>query len=496
MNLRHLSIFLSWTIICILPALQAQDLNDGLVAYYPFNGNANDESGNGRNGVEHGGISPSNDRAGNPNAAYGLDGANDHIRGPVFPDSDSFSASVWLEVNVESADRQFIFHDGNSTSGRDCFAEIRNGELWFGTKDNDDLKVPQTSVALDRWHHLTCIADAPNNTKSIWLNGTKVAENINWTGTANVGFHDAFTLGAYHGGGTDHYFSGRLDDIRIYNRALSEEDVAALYELETWDHTDGLVAYYPFNGNADDESGNSLHGVPTDTILTPDRNGVPDSAYQFQPHVDSQIRIADDPLLNFDDQFTVSYWAKFDETWTFHQESLIYKFDLGSLRGWHFGADQNDAQNGAQKYRYALQVGEAGNAIPSAFEIVDFATISGWHHVTGVLRDSTIEFYLDGVLVASSSGPANVHNVANDLIIGGALCILYQEPISVTWTTSAFTIVRFRKKKSPHSTNWRKPQPDLSPEEATADALNDSLELCGQCPRGCRAGPSKASPTG
>ena len=54
MNLRHLSIFLSWTIICILPALQAQDLNDGLVAYYPFNDNADDESGNGNDGTAEG----------------------------------------------------------------------------------------------------------------------------------------------------------------------------------------------------------------------------------------------------------------------------------------------------------------------------------------------------------------------------------------------------------------------------------------------------------
>ena len=187
------------------------------------------------------------------------------------------------------------------------------------------------------------------------------------------------------------------------------------------DLNDGLVAYYPFNGNANDESGNSLHGVPTNTVLTADRNGTPNSAYQFQPDVDSQIRIADNPLLNFDDQFTVSYWAKFDGTWTYHQESLVYKFQLGSRRGWHFGVDQNDSQNGPQKYRYAFQIGEGGGPIPDSFEILDFASISGWHHVTGVLRNSMIEFYLDGVLVASSPGPATVPNVATDMIFGGAV---------------------------------------------------------------------------
>ena len=78
-------------------------------------------------------------------------------------------------------------------------------------------------------------------------------------------------------------FKGSIDDIRIYNRALSEAEVAALYELESTPHhvqltakvegrgkvlldgeaitsADGLVAYYPFNGNANDESWNGNNG--------------------------------------------------------------------------------------------------------------------------------------------------------------------------------------------------------------------------------------------
>ena len=64
------------------------------------------------------------------------------------------------------------------------------------------------------------------------------------------------------------YFEGRIDDVRIYNRALSEEEVADLYELEKPKPTNekvtletGLIAYYPFNGNANDESGNGNDGT-------------------------------------------------------------------------------------------------------------------------------------------------------------------------------------------------------------------------------------------
>jgi hypothetical protein len=64
------------------------DLNNGLVAYYPFNGNANDESGNGKNGTVSGAVLTS-DRFGNLISAYIFDGTNDYISAnPVLPISN------------------------------------------------------------------------------------------------------------------------------------------------------------------------------------------------------------------------------------------------------------------------------------------------------------------------------------------------------------------------------------------------------------------------
>jgi hypothetical protein len=53
-------------------------LNDGLVAYYPFNGNANDKSGNGNHGTVHG-ATLTEDRFGNADSAYNFDGVYDYI---------------------------------------------------------------------------------------------------------------------------------------------------------------------------------------------------------------------------------------------------------------------------------------------------------------------------------------------------------------------------------------------------------------------------------
>ena len=55
-------------------------LSDGLVAYYPFNGNVNDGSGNGHNGILNGTPVLSSDRFGNANSAYSFSGTSDYIQ--------------------------------------------------------------------------------------------------------------------------------------------------------------------------------------------------------------------------------------------------------------------------------------------------------------------------------------------------------------------------------------------------------------------------------
>jgi hypothetical protein len=81
-------------------------------------------------------------------------------------------------------------------------------------------------------------------------------------------------------------FKGQLDDIAIFNRALTQEEITALYtgtpitqNLPSYLPKDGLVGYWPFNGNANDESGNENHGTVNGAILASDRNGKNNSCY-------------------------------------------------------------------------------------------------------------------------------------------------------------------------------------------------------------------------
>src|SRR5689334_10454257 len=73
--------------------------------------------------------------------------------------------------------------------------------------------------------------------------------------------------------------------------------------------TQGLMAYYPFNGNANDASGNANHPSVTNATLTADKAGSPNSAYRFNG-IDNYIRIPNRPTLNTTNKISLSVWVK------------------------------------------------------------------------------------------------------------------------------------------------------------------------------------------
>ncbi|PWU22034.1 MAG: hypothetical protein C5B50_00310 [Verrucomicrobia bacterium] len=138
----------------------------------------------------------------------------------------------------------------------------------------------------------------------------------------------------------------------------------------------GLVAYYAFSGNANDLSGNGINGTVNDASLTTDRSGSPNSAYNFAANVNSQITFGDSPLLNFSNAFSVSYWVRFNQPWSYHSESAVWKFDYPNQMGWYFGVNQDDSRYGAGLYAYQFgfaTVGSSGSDV--AEDIVPFSTI-------------------------------------------------------------------------------------------------------------------------
>src|SRR5690606_17154761 len=76
------------------------------------------------------------------------------------------------------------------------------------------------------------------------------------------------------------FLTGKLDEVRIYNYALSTDEVNDLYNSYEC-NSNKLVAYYPFTGNVNDASGNGNHGTAHGAAFTADRCGNENSAFHF-----------------------------------------------------------------------------------------------------------------------------------------------------------------------------------------------------------------------
>jgi len=197
---------------------------DGLVAYYPFNGNANDASGNNNNGTVYGPTSTA-DRKGNPNSAFLFDGIDDYIainHSASLNMSQQISISFWVKFET-SADYYFPYHI------------IEKFGCWgTGQRENDlNWGVETASGAFNNWtlnysynryYHIVQVYDG---TKIYTYCDGVLKGSANATGLLKQNTNRVY-ISRYNNGG-DYFFDGTLDDFRIYNRALTQQEITALF---------------------------------------------------------------------------------------------------------------------------------------------------------------------------------------------------------------------------------------------------------------------------
>ncbi|GDX48754.1 hypothetical protein LBMAG25_15720 [Bacteroidota bacterium] len=207
---------------------------NGLVGWWPFNGNANDESGNGNNGTVNG-AALTTDRFGNANAAYDFDGVNDFVQ-------VAHSSSLTFQSDVTFSFWLYQFDYSLNTSGlpeRQPIGKQRNtNTTGIGFETVDALGSccgpqfyitpnPQyedaSPMLLQTWVHLVGTYDG--STLNLFLNGTLLGSA---TGTANL---STIVADLFFGkeGALGRAYKGHIDDIGIWNRALTQQEITNLY---------------------------------------------------------------------------------------------------------------------------------------------------------------------------------------------------------------------------------------------------------------------------
>jgi hypothetical protein len=208
---------------------------NNLIGWWPFNGNANDESGNGNHGTVIG-ATLSSDRFGFANQAYGFSNSMITINNSFYNNGWSdYSISIWALTTDATVTSQNIYntypHDGegfgfNHPNAPDKFSFWKNSNINVHAWNIFSANPWNYSTIQDNsWYHLVIVKS--NLTYKFYVNG--VLDKVSIANTSAQSQMCGISFGSI--GGSE-YFNGMLDDAGIWDRALSECEIADLYHSQ------------------------------------------------------------------------------------------------------------------------------------------------------------------------------------------------------------------------------------------------------------------------
>lgn len=419
-------------------------LTNGLVGYWTFDGaNTNwttnttaDISGHGNTGHLVNLSTTTSPVLGRFGQAMSFNGTSQYLTASGVPfefPNKYFTVSAWIKAESGSAGGAVIAQDGYSGG---WFVLQSYGAISFQFKGNPGPPQYTTSnlgINDGKWHLITAVCHADTtiitgNTATIYVDGKSVP-----TTAVNFG-------GAYHTTsanllianrtGSAAYFPGSIDDVRIYNRALSATEVQQLYNagapgkgvtIDTaptgGNLSNGLVGYWPFDGNTTswltdttkDTSGSGITGYLKGMSTTSSPvMGVLGQALNFGSQVSSgYVNLGTSPLLD-SPYFTLSAWIDPDS------------YDLNNRYGYIYSNDRDvGAVNGTDiryyaDYRGGLIDSTIVNNGTRVTVSAPYGTVplNKWSMVTSTYDGSSFSVYVNGALQNSTTTKMGVGSPA------------------------------------------------------------------------------------
>jgi gliding motility-associated-like protein len=229
---------------CFTVMVQAQiNLTNGLLLYFPFTGNATDVSGNTNVATVNGPVL-ANDRFGAANSAYYFDGVDDYIsivNGAGMKPTYPFSFSCWFNpVSSNTAvDVNFIYANDYTIPGDDYYGAIFNtpldrfqasvGDGNFVDPSNRNSKMINQTLVYGQWHHLAAVVYSATNMR-LFIDCAEVPGAYSGTGSGlTFSPNNTGIMGRGNGGVGENFLNAYVDEVRFYNRALSDQEIGALY---------------------------------------------------------------------------------------------------------------------------------------------------------------------------------------------------------------------------------------------------------------------------
>lgn len=380
--------------------LSAASGEKGLAGWWKFDGNTKDSTPYADNAVSNTGVLAA-DRRGRANSAYSFNGTNQCMTIPNTSNIniDTYTISVWINTTqTPVSDADFVEKWTGSGSYPYALRLQSNGHPSIRAYDGTNNPSVTATIAVNdgNWHHVVATRTY-HGAMQIFVDGVSAGSGTdNTTGTTTGS--SAVYVGCR--GAPSQYFSGSLDDLRIYNRVLSASEINTLYtsydsQASLYGATpsgglgQNLLGWWAFNGNAKDSTPYANNGTVSNATLTTDREGRANSAYSFNG---SNASIATTYVQTSVTAFTVSAWVKTTSS-AFAQ--TIWQDRGASGAGVSLTLYINDSNQGfgtTNKLSFAEDTNGEGVGTTSTASVND----GNWHMLTGTWSASS------GTLVAAS----------------------------------------------------------------------------------------------
>ncbi|MCX6924670.1 MAG: hypothetical protein NT154_15865 [Verrucomicrobia bacterium] len=386
---------------------------EGLVSWWPAEGNAMDSADH-NNGVLKGGVGFAPGIVGQ---AFAFNGTSSYVRVPNSADlnpTGSFSIEAWVYPRQNPPEGAVLvtkWGDRGELEGQRSFtfSLLPGRALSFGISDSAHqwdgefhaFATDPEVVTEQAWNHVVAVYDQSSGTRRIFVNGVQVKSRTDEPITICNG-RAPITIGAHSRGGGEvlGYFHGLIDEVSLYHRALSAEEIQAAYsaiksgkpkpeqspKLASRPPTTpaGLVSWWRAEGNGLDVTGRNNGVLKNGVEFAP---GVLGQAFVFDTDRQDHVEVPDSPTLRLTDALTISCWAKRLNTSEVH--NLLEKG--GDWTGGHtdYEIGLNDTYPGGSHFGFSFAGGWRGCAVTPDKQ---------WHHYAAVAVSGEEDpiLYIDG----------------------------------------------------------------------------------------------------
>ena len=218
------------------------ELSDGLIAYYKFDGDATDATGNFDGEAVNGAAITQN---GKINSAYLFDSSNDYVRSNISLNLNDYTVAAWVYLDDAPEDDDVVFGFRNS-SASDYRIILRarpdNYLYLYEVRNNSSINIGvDYSAYAGTWVHIA-VTSSRNGTARLYVNGVERAQDATADQNIETAAITPFIGASNVNGSSVDYFDGTIDEVGVWARELSGEEIGEL-------HNDGNGLQYPFDGS-------------------------------------------------------------------------------------------------------------------------------------------------------------------------------------------------------------------------------------------------------